>query len=424
MRPRFSTAPLITFTLAGLVAASACQSGESLDVPAATHLDVPAGAGSALPHVADAGAQAILSWVEPADSGHMLRFARWDGAQWSEPRTVAQGTGWFVNWADFPSVVPLDDRQLAAHWLQRSAEGTYAYDVVVSQSQDGGATWSPGVRPHSDGTPTEHGFVSMFPVGDDLGVVWLDGRRFAERDGAPATNEMTLRFARLSDGAPGLIAGAAAPAAAPPSFASEQLLDDRACDCCQTAIAMTARGPLVAYRDRSPGEIRDISVTRLVDGQWTEPRTVHADNWQIDACPVNGPQADALGSDAAVAWFTAANDTPRVHVAFSDDAGETFGGPIRVDGGNPVGRADVLLLDGNRALVLWLERSAEGGKVMARIVARDGSLGDPSSLAQTLAERPSGFPRMGRYGDGVLIAWTEPGDSSHVRAATLDFGDR
>ena len=28
-------------------------------------------------------------------------------------------------------------------------------------------------------------------------------------------------------------------------------LDARACDCCQTAVAMTARGPLLAYRDRS-----------------------------------------------------------------------------------------------------------------------------------------------------------------------------
>jgi hypothetical protein len=407
MRPRFDTAILLPACLAGALATTSCQSDSGLEIPAATPIEVPARAGAALPHVADGHDNAILSWVEPADTGHVLRFARWDGSEWAEPQTVARGTDWFVNWADFPSVVALNEAEMAAHWLQRSGAGTYAYDVMVSRSHDGGATWSPAVRPHSDGTATEHGFVSLFPVDGDLGLVWLDGRNFADRDGAAASNEMTVRFAVMSD-----------------DVAGEHVLDERACDCCQTAVALTSSGPFVAYRDRSPDEIRDISVTRLVDGRWTEPRTLHADNWQIDACPVNGPQADALGDVAAVAWFTAANDSPRVRVAFSDDAGATFDAPLRVDGGNPVGRADVLLLDAGRALVIWLERSAEGGAVMARIVARDGRMGEPASLAQTLTERPSGFPRMGRSGDDVLIAWTEPGDSSHVRAAALEFGAR
>ncbi|MGH7446917.1 MAG: sialidase family protein, partial [Longimicrobiales bacterium] len=325
---------------------------------------------------------------------------------WSEPRVVAAGTGWFVNWADFPSVVALGGDDLAAHWLKRSAAGTYAYDVMVSRSHDRGTTWSEPVRPHSDGTPTEHGFVSLFPASDGVGVVWLDGRRFVEHEGRPATNEMTVRFTTLGG------------TAAPP----EVVLDQRVCDCCQTAVALTDRGPLIAYRDRTPGEVRDISVTRLVDGAWTEPRTLHDDNWQIDACPVNGPQADAEGDDVVVAWFTAARDTPRVHVAFSADAGETFDAPVRIDGGDPLGRVDALLLDGERALVLWLERTVDGAEVRARIVARDGRAGEPAAVGATLAQRPSGFPRMARYGDGVLLAWTEPGESSRVRAATLDFG--
>ena len=52
---------------------------------------------------------------------------------------------------------------------------------------------------------------------------------------------------------------------------------------------MTADGPLVAFRDRSNQEIRDIHVARVEQGKWTEAVPVHADNWRIEACPVNGP---------------------------------------------------------------------------------------------------------------------------------------
>lgn len=392
-----------------LLLAAACDSGADLSIPTPTAVDPPAASGAALPHVAGTASGAILSWVEPAGAGHALRYSTWDGRAWTEPGTVAAGENWFVNWADFPSVIALDDRSMAAHWLQRSGPGTYAYDVMVARSSDGGATWAPPVRPHADGTETEHGFVSLFPGPDrSLGVTWLDGRKYAASADEPATNEMTVRFAWLN--------GAAA--------AEEVVLDERACDCCQTDVALTTAGPLVVYRDRSPEEVRDIAVTRLTGDGWSEPRVVHADGWVIDACPVNGPQVDAHGSAVAVAWFTAARDTPRVQVAFSSDDGATFGAPVRVDGGNPAGRVDLVMLDGDRALVVWLERAARGAELRGRLVTRGGQTGEPAVLAQTVAQRPSGFPRMARFADGVLLAWTEPGEASRVRAATLELPAR
>ncbi len=65
---------------------------------------------------------------------------------------------------------------IVAHWLQKSAASTYAYDVRLSYSTDDGKTWSPSFTPHHDGTPTEHGFASLFPMGEGFGLVWLDGR--------------------------------------------------------------------------------------------------------------------------------------------------------------------------------------------------------------------------------------------------------
>jgi hypothetical protein len=395
-----------------ILAVAACEpgsgTGRAADLPAATAVEVPAAAGSAQPFVARTADGFILSWTEPADSGHALRFARMhtDGG-WQPVGTVASGRHWFVNWADFPSVMALDRGELIAHWLQRSGPGTYAYDVMLSHSTDGGASWSEPVRPHNDGTETEHGFVSMFAHAAGAGVVWLDGRQFAAADGSEPTNDMAVRFATYAGGRAG----------------AETTLDGRACDCCQTAAVVTSRGPLVAYRDRSADEIRDIAITRLIDGAWTEPAMLHDDRWHITGCPVNGPQAAAAGEKVVIAWFTQAQDTPRVQLAYSRDAGATFGGPVRVDDGAPLGRVDVLLLDDASALVVWLERAGEEAELRARLVTPAGVAGASRSIASTSAQRSSGFPRMAAHGNTVLIAWTEPGRPSRIRAARLDLDD-
>ena len=120
----------------------------------------------------------ILSWVEKLhDKRHALRAAVLDRNGWSEARTVAEGENWFINWADFPSVVALRDGTLAAHWLVKSGSATYAYDVNISSSNDGGKSWLKPIVPHRDNTQTEHGFVSLVPLPDGrLGAIWLDGR--------------------------------------------------------------------------------------------------------------------------------------------------------------------------------------------------------------------------------------------------------
>ncbi|CAN5639135.1 hypothetical protein BH23GEM10_BH23GEM10_17060 [soil metagenome] len=397
-----------------IVAGTAClptacteDSAPSLSLPEPVTLTAPALPGSAQPFVDAADGTFIVSWTEPTGEGHALRFAILgaDGT-WTEPRTVVTGDNWFVNWADFPSVVALPGAQLAAHWLQRSGPGTYAYDVMISQSADGGATWSDPVRPHGDGTQTEHGFVSLFPHGDVLGAVWLDGRRYAGSDGMEASNEMTLHFTTVPAGAP----------------APELLVDARVCDCCQTAAAITSNGPIVAYRDRTMAEIRDISVIRLVDGAWTEPAPLHADGWHIAGCPVNGPQADADGDQVAIAWFTQAQDTARVLLAFSRDAGATFAAPVRIDDGAPLGRVDVLLLDDGRAFVIWLERAGEAAEVRGRLISSNGEAGGSRVLGTAAASRNSGFPRMARSGSSVVLVWNRTGDEAGVNAAMIDLG--
>ncbi len=203
-------------------------------------------------------------------------------------------------------------------------------------------------------------------------------------------------------------------------MSDEAEIDERVCECCQTSAALTSEGPIAVYRDRSPTEVRDIYMVRQVNGSWTKPQPVFADNWEINGCPVNGPAVAADGSRVAVAWFTGAANTPRVKMAFSQDAGATFSQPIQVDDGENVGRVDTLLLPDGSALVCWLAGNVEGGAIKVRRVSADGRVGPPTVIAQTNISRSSGFPRMARLGNHVHFAWTEFGKPSRVRTAVAD----
>jgi len=400
--------------LPALCALVSCAPSSAVRLDAPAPLPSPAGPGAGEPRLAAAPDGGVLmTWLEPvAAGGHALRFARLAGDVWSEPVTIAAGDSFFVNWADFPALVALDDRRLAVSYAWVSGEDTYAYDVMIRTSNDGGASWSAPLRPHSDGTATEHGFVTLLAEDGALRAVWLDGRNFAGPGGHDGHGhgpgpEMTLRTAVIgTDGALG----------------DETVLDARVCDCCATAGVVTGGTTLVAYRDRSAEEVRDIWIVRRAGGAWSDPAPLHPDGWEIPGCPVNGPAMSAGPGGAAVAWFTDARDTAAVYTAFADVDG-AFGTPVRVDGGSPLGRAGIATLEDGSAVVSWLEAAADTAEIRLRRVTADGRADEPLVLVQTSPRRSSGFPQIVRIGNRLVCAWTAPGEPSAVRVAGVRIRD-
>jgi len=389
-------------TTAFAVAASICAA-------TSTEISSPAASGSAEPFLAtDNRGRLLLSWLEPVPKTKRVavRFARYDGT-WSRPKTIAEGDDFFVNWADFPSIAADRNGVLIAHWLQKSGPGTYAYDVRYSISRDGGQSWERPLLLNRDGKKVEHGFASISPRPDGgFHAVWLDGREMSEQAEHSADHgDMSLRYAKIS--AEGRISG-------------DTMLDPRTCECCATAMATTKNGAVIAYRDRTATEIRDISVVRVSGAKPTRPVPLHNDGWKINGCPVNGPQVDARDQNVAAAWFTAANDQPRAYVSFSSDGRAAFGRPIRVDAGTPMGRVDLLILPDNDALVIWMEALGNAANVSARRVSRSGRLGPVVKLADSSAARSSGFPRAALVGTRAYFAWTEPTTPKRLRVAWAD----
>lgn len=403
--------------LAGL---SACQIDSNSAGPATPiliqEIPSPAVVGGAPNLFVSEDKQIVLSWVEYLnDTTDALLFSRLEHDQWSTPHQIARGSDWFVNWADFPSVATFNDASgsIAAHWLQKSAEGTYDYDVRVAISNDGGQVWSPSFIPHRDKVNAEHGFVTLLPLQNgNIFAAWLDGRHTkdskAHNDGHNHGHggAMTIRTAEFDNSG---------------NLYQEAELDARVCDCCQTDAVLTDSGPVVVYRDRSDEEVRDISIVRQQNGEWTKPRTIHQDNWTIAGCPVNGPAITAQGNAIAIAWFTAPDNENQVNVIFSSDAGKTFSDPIRIDDGAPIGRVDVVFTEPNHALVSWVEKIGDNGEIRLAKVTPTGKIGASMIATQTSLSRESGFPILEHTDQNLILTWTAVDSITTIKTASLQL---
>ena len=376
---------LTVFTLAG-ARFSSLASAES--VWTIQPVVSPAGANSTGPQFTVRGDRVILSWLETSGAQATLKFAERTPSGWSTPQTVSSGANFFVNAFDVPSVHELADGTLAANWLVTNGPDPDASKVRLSWSKDHGHTWSRPVSPHHDNTQTEHGFVSMFQSpGAGLGLVWIDGR---ETNPEKETGDMSLRSSVYDRDGKQL---------------REIVLVPRVCECCSTAAAEMPDGLIVAFRGRTKDEVRDIHVIRYTSGSasWSKPTVVHDDNWKIDACPINGPAISSSGREVAVAWFTAVNDKGRAFVAFSQDAGNTFGQAIRVDDASSLGRLGVVMLADGSAAVTYIE-SGEHSQFRVRKISPAGVRSAPVTIAETSGGR---YPRIARDRDELLFSWTE-----------------
>ncbi len=377
-------------------------------------LSVPAGTNVVGPRFA-AGPEGsiVLSWMQREESGATLRFSALELGEWQTAVDVTTDPKMFVNWADLPSVTPLGKTHWLAHWLSKSADATYAYDILLAQSSDKGQTWGDPVRPHSDGTPTEHGFVSIHTQADSAGLLWLDGRKMInEAVDDPKGTSMTLRSALVGpDG----------------KVSNKQLVDEIVCDCCQTDVAVSSVGPIAVYRDRTVDEIRDIYVSRFSNGAWEPGTPIADDGWEIAGCPVNGPAIDAQEDLVAIAWFSAANGSPVVRAALSINGGRTFKEPVEIAARRASGHVGIAIIDHSSVAVSWVESDNRGtNAINIRSVTTGGLLGGVQTVGRTDLIRL--YPQMIRSDDMLILAWTdEITDATEIvsiKVPILGFYDR
>ena len=336
----------------------------------------------------------FISWTEQVLDSNFLYVTKLEGGSWSNKKLITKGTDWFVNWADFPSISynNLSNSIFSFH-LQKSSEETFSYDVNYHINSK--ETWKDMNKIHDDNTFSEHGFVSSIPYKDGFMVSWLDGRNtYGVGDHGHAKGAMTIRSAVLDFNG---------------NIVSQNVIDEMVCECCQTSMAISGDIPIVVYRDRSEGEIRDIYYSRYIDSNWTEPHPIHNDGWEINGCPVNGPNVDSYGDNVVVSWFSASNGRPKVNLKFSTDNGRTFGDKILIDEveNSPLGRVDIEFISETEAMISWLSTVDGKGKLLIRKIKTNGEIGLIKVVDEISTERSTGFPQIEKFNDDVYISWTD-----------------
>ncbi|WP_425392034.1 exo-alpha-sialidase [Ekhidna sp.] len=381
-----------------------CTTTESSDTETEHLLELvslPVSENSNLPHlIKGADNNFYMSWIEKRDSNWVdFKYAYMVDGKWSNPERIASGNDWFVNWADYPMLAVDKDGNKIAHYLAKSSAGTYSYDVNIVLKPDTAIEWSSPVIPHRDGTPTEHGFVTMLPNNDGSFLLsWLDGRNTGSEGHGDheSGGAMTIRSAIIDMNG---------------KLSEEYELDGRVCDCCQTGGALTHDGAIIVYRDRSVDEVRDMAFVTKTDSGWSQPQLVAQDNWNIAGCPVNGPRIASYNKTVASAWFTSALGRPMVKIAFKTR--EKFSEPIVVDNTSPIGRVDIAMLSNEEAIVSWLD-GGDASTIKYRKVNINGSMSPVTIVAEMSESRGSGFPQMEAINGEIYFAWTDVNEQSSV----------
>ena len=258
----------------------------------------------------------------------------------------------------------------------------FASDLRLSRSLDGGRIFDSHLRVNED-RPIAHSFEGLTVAEDGTVVLaWIDSRdgwdkaaTYVARIGKRGTHlEHTLK------------------------------LDGDTCVCCRVDMTTGPKNVVaVVWRKVFPENIRDMVLAVSRDGarSFAAPTLVHADGWQIAACPHRGGTVDMDESGRLyLAWYTEGpQDQPRLLFTISPD-GRHFMEPKRLDSSATSIPDHVrLAVDASgRALVVWEDSTAVRRRVLLRYTTDGGETFSPihvlshaiKAYAPSIAISPTG----------------------------------
>ncbi len=316
------------------------------------------------------------TWIEENSQGATsLQYAKWKGKKWSRSKQMKHANSrWVTDGIDAPQLAKYPDGEaLVTTWMLGSSRwNPYDQDIYIAQSMDGGDTWENPSTPYPNERLVSafYGHCRLLPLSNDrMLALWLDGRntkykhqgngRMMPKPGS----KYELRSIEFDKSG---------------RYYESTVLNDQIAGLCPFDITKTEDGVLSVYRDAN----NEISISKYKDGTWSPTKTLTNEHWRATNT-LEAPATDALAKQVAIAWFTKPRNKAQVKIAFSDDNGETFTTPIRIDEGAALGKVDVLWQSEGKALVSWIEEKEDTTQLVVAQYDFYGNLLDKQYVALT-----------------------------------------
>lgn len=270
----------------------------------------------------------------------------------------------------------------------------FASSVLYTQSFDEGETWTEPELIHSDTNPdNSHAFATATLLSNgQVGAVWLDGRNHLEHS--------QLYFAQ-TQGREG--------------FGEDKRIGGPGCQCCKLYLYVDDDQILhLVYRSLTRDNIRDIAhITSDDNGtNFSSSALVSRDNWQIMACPHNGPAITQTDGSLFAIWYTMGGEEG-LYYAKSGDGGQVFSSRKRL---TLRAKHPYIASLGDKAIAVWDEVFKESGKVYRRV--KMSRISNEGAVVETQYLSPAGIeasmPYLLEMDNGDVIAtWTQSSEEDN-----------
>ncbi len=291
-----------------------------------------------------------------------------------------------------PKIIVDDkDRILVAYAVFQ--DDRYNGRVMISRSDGTGAGFDTPRPITEDPTSQRFETLALDPQGGVF-AAWLDKRNgaAARAVGKPYAGA-ALAYSWSSDGGK--------------SFLPARTALDNVCECCRLGVAFVSAGrPAVLFRNIFGANTRDHALLVFADPDLPgAPHRVSVDDWEIDACPHQGPSIAISGNGMIhAAWFTSGKARKGLFYARSLDSGEHFTTPMPVGDPRRMAARPYLAARGNTVQLVWKEFDGEITSVKLMSSSDNGgSWSQPTEVATTTDA--SDHPLLISDGRQFYLSW-------------------
>ena len=340
----------------------------------------------------------VLSWIQARDSteNYLLQYAISEdgGRTFGPPRAIAATKGVQPHDENLSRILFRDNGDIMAMFAVSSPnpDNPYAGLIYYTQSFDGGRRWTKArqLSPDTVNSIDERYFdMALLPDGE-IGVVWLDARKYSRREGS------SLYYASTRGRA---------------GFREEKVIDTGLCQCCRTDLYVDARQQLhVAYRGILQDSIRDMMHLVSADNgrSFSFPERISTDNWVIKGCPHTGPAMTSNQNGLHYAWFTMGGGSG---VFYSQQpAGKPFTPRVAVSEGSSARHPQITTFGKGKLAIVWDERVQQGSAIGSRIglQLRDAAGNFMRNLSLSPGQAMAAYPVLASINDTcLLVAYTD-----------------